>query len=145
MNVIASAMWVLFLFSLCFGPDFGGFIGSLNYVFLINIKVDDLQGTIPKLLFAIFQMTFAGITLALASGYVVERIKFSFWAIFSILWLTLVFAPLAHWVCGGGFLGGMGALDFAGGTVVHINADISELILALLAGKRRDYGKIAII
>lgn len=142
---IASALWVLFLFSLSFGSDIGGFIGTLDHVFLINIKVDDLQGTIPKLLFTTFQMTFAGITLALVSGSVVERIKFSFWVIFSILWLTLVYGPVAHWVWGGGFLGGMGALDFAGGTVVHINAGISGLVLALLAGKRRDYGKTAII
>lgn len=142
---IASILWVMFLFSLSFGPDISGFIGSLNHIFLLNIKVTDLQGTIPKLLFATFQMTFAGITLALISGSVVERIKFSFWLLFSILWLTLVYAPLAHWVWGGGFLSSMGALDFAGGTVVHINAGISGLVLAFLAGKRRDYGKTAII
>jgi len=142
---IASILWVMFLFSLSFGPDISGFIGSLSHIFLLNIKVTDLQGTIPKLLFATFQMTFAGITLALISGSVVERIKFSFWLLFSILWLTLVYAPIAHWVWGGGFLSSMGALDFAGGTVVHINAGISGLVLALLAGKRRDYGKTAII
>lgn len=142
---IASILWVMFLFSLSFGPDISGFIGSLSHIFLLNIKVTDLQGTIPKLLFATFQMTFAGITLALISGSVVERIKFSFWLLFSILWLTLVYAPIAHWVWGGGFLSSMGALDFAGGTVVHINAGISGLVLAFLAGKRRDYGKTAII
>lgn len=142
---IASILWVMFLFSLSFGPDISGFIGSLSHIFLLNIKVTDLQGTIPKLLFATFQMTFDGITLALISGSVVERIKFSFWLLFSILWLTLVYAPIAHWVWGGGFLSSMGALDFAGGTVVHINAGISGLVLAFLAGKRRDYGKTAII
>lgn len=142
---VASVLWVVFLFSLAFGPDIGGVIGSLDYVFFSNMKVSDLQGTIPKILFAVFQMTFAGITLALVSGSIVERVKFGFWMIFSVLWLTLVYAPIAHWVWGGGFIGAMGALDFAGGTVVHINAGVTGLVLALLAGKRRDYGKTAII
>lgn len=142
---IASVLWVFFLFSLAFGPDIGGIIGSLDYAFFNNIKVSDLQGSIPKILFATFQMTFAGITLALVSGSIVERVKFSFWLIFGVLWLIFVYAPIAHWVWGGGFIGSMGALDFAGGTVVHINAGVTGLILALLAGKRRDYGKTAII
>lgn len=142
---VASVLWVVFLFSLAFGPDIGGVIGSLDHLFFNNMKVSDLQGTIPKILFAVFQMTFAGITLALVSGSIVERVKFGFWMIFSVLWLTLVYAPIAHWVWGGGFIGAMGALDFAGGTVVHINAGVTGLVLALLAGKRRDYGKTAII
>ncbi len=142
---LASVLWVMFLFSLAFGPDIGGVIGGLNYAFFSNMKVTDLQGTIPKILFAVFQMTFAGITLALVSGSIVERVRFGFWMIFSILWLILVYAPIAHWVWGGGFIGAMGALDFAGGTVVHINAGVTGLVLALLAGKRRDYGKTAII
>lgn len=142
---VASILWIVFLFSLSFGDDIGGVIGNLKYFLFSNISVSDLQGTIPKSLFAVFQMTFAGITVALISGSVVERITFKFWMIFSILWLIFVYAPVAHWVWGGGFIGSMGALDFAGGTVVHINAGVTGLVLALLAGKRRDYGKTAII
>ncbi|WP_041223516.1 ammonium transporter [Deferribacter desulfuricans] len=142
---LASVLWVIILFSLAFGHDVGGLIGGLDYIFFKNVGINDIQGTIPKILFAIFQMTFAGITLALISGSVVERIKFSFWIVFGVLWLIVVYAPVAHWVWGGGFIGKMGALDFAGGTVVHINAGISGLVLALLVGKRRDYGKTAII
>ncbi|MCA1933137.1 MAG: ammonium transporter [Calditerrivibrio sp.] len=142
---VASILWIVFLFSLSFGEDIGGVIGNLKYFLFNNIGVSDLQGTIPKSLFAVFQMTFAGITVALISGSVVERITFKFWMIFSVLWLTFVYAPVAHWVWGGGFIGSMGALDFAGGTVVHINAGVTGLVLALLAGKRRDYGKTAII
>jgi len=144
--VIASILWVILLFSLTFGPDIGGIIGGLDYSFMNNIKITDIQGTIPKFVFVVFQMTFAGITLALISGSIVERIKFGFWIIFSFLWLILVYGPIAHWVWGGGFIATkIGALDFAGGTVVHINAGVSGLTLALLAGKRRDYGKTAII
>ncbi|MBZ4642959.1 MAG: ammonium transporter, Amt family [Deferribacteres bacterium] len=143
---IASLLWVIILFSLSFGSDIGGIIGGFDYVFFKNIKVTDVEGGIPKIIFAVFQMTFAGITVALISGSIVERVKFGFWVIFSTLWLILVYAPVAHWVWGGGFIGTkIGALDFAGGTVVHINAGVSGLVLALLAGKRRDYGRTAII
>lgn len=142
---LASVLWVIFLFSLAFGDDVNGIIGNLKYVFFNNISVTDVQGTIPKTLFAVFQMTFAGITVALISGSVVERIKFSFWVVFSILWLIFGYTPVAHWVWGGGFIGSMGALDFAGGTVVHINAGVTGLTLAILSGKRRDYGRTAII
>lgn len=142
---IASILWVVILFTLSFGDDVNGIIGNLKYIFFNNMSVTDVQGTIPKTLFAIFQMTFAGITLALISGSVVERIKFKFWIIFSVLWLIFGYAPVAHWVWGGGFIGSMGALDFAGGTVVHINAGVTGLTLAILAGRRRDYGKTAII
>lgn len=142
---IASILWVVLLFSLAFGPDIGGIIGGTEYLFFNNIKVTDLQGSIPKILFASFQMTFAGITLALISGSIVERVKFSFWLVFGSLWLIFAYAPIAHWVWGGGFIGSMGALDFAGGTVVHINAGVSGLVLAILIGKRKDYGKTAII
>jgi len=141
----ASVLWILFIYSLAFGDDFGGVIGGFNYILFHNIKITDIEGTIPKILFATFQMTFAGIALALVSGSVVERIKFSFWMIFGVLWLTFVYAPITHWVWGGGFIGNMGALDFAGGTVIHINAGVTGLVLALLSGKRRDYGKTAII
>jgi len=140
---IASVAWVLWGYTLAFGTDVGGLIGGLDKLFMKGITPETLSGTIPELLFAAFQGTFAAITVALASGAVVERLKFSTWFIFSILWVTVVYSPVAHWVWGGGFLSHDGALDFAGGTVVHINAGIAGLILALLVGKRRGYGKTA--
>ena len=140
---IASVVWVLWGYTLAFGTDVGGLIGGLDKLFMKGITPETLRGTIPELLFAAFQGTFAAITVALASGAVVERLKFSTWFIFSILWVTVVYSPVAHWVWGGGFLSHDGALDFAGGTVVHINAGIAGLILALLVGKRRGYGKTA--
>ncbi len=140
---IASILWVIYLYSLIFHGNIGGFIGDLGNFFMSGIGVKDVTGTIPTFLFAAFQMTFAGITIALVSGSVVERTKFSWWLVFAVLWLTFVYAPVAHWVWGGGFLAKMGALDFAGGTVVHINAGVTGLILALLIGKRKGFGKTA--
>lgn len=142
---IASVVWVLWGYTLAFGPDIGGFIGGLDKIFMKGIGVETLSGSIPELLFAAFQGTFAAITVALASGSVIERLKFSTWFIFTILWVTVVYAPVAHWVWGGGFLGNDGALDFAGGTVVHINAGIAGLVMALLLGKRKGYGKAAFL
>lgn len=144
---VASVVWVLWAYSLAFGTDISGIIGSLDHVFLLNISVNDIwsTGNIPTLLFVAFQMTFAAITVALASGSVIERMKFQFWLLFVVLWITVVYAPIAHWVWGGGFLAKLGALDFAGGTVVHINAGIAGLVLALLLGKRVDYGKKALL
>ncbi|ADY72689.1 ammonium transporter [Desulfurobacterium thermolithotrophum DSM 11699] len=140
---VASVVWVLWGYTLAFGPDIGGFIGGLEKVFMKGVGVETLSGTIPEFLFAAFQGTFAAITVALASGAVIERLKFSTWFIFTVLWVTVVYAPVAHWVWGGGFLGNDGALDFAGGTVVHINAGIAGLVMALLLGKRKGYGKTA--
>ncbi len=139
---IASIVWVLWAYSLAFGTDIGGYIGSLT-LFLSNIKVTDIwaTGNIPTLLFVAFQMTFAAITVSLASGSAIERMKFSTWMVFVVLWVTVVYAPIAHWVWGGGFLAKDGALDFAGGTVVHINAGVAGLVLALMLGKRKDHGK----
>ncbi len=139
---IASIVWVLWAYSLAFGADVSGVIGSLT-LFLSDVKVTDIwaTGNIPTLLFVAFQMTFAGITVALASGSAIERLKLSTWMIFVVLWITVVYAPIAHWVWGGGFLAKDGALDFAGGTVVHINAGVAGLVLALMLGKRKDYGK----
>lgn len=97
-----------------------------------------LAPTIPAFIYIAFQLTFAAITVALISGAVVERMKFSAWMIFVALWVSLVYVPIAHWVWGGGFLSKLGALDFAGGTVVHINSGIAALALALLLGKRKD-------
>jgi len=140
---IASVVWVMWGYTLAFGSDIGGFIGGLEKIFMKGIGVETLSGTIPEFLFAAFQGTFAGITVALASGAVIERLKFSTWFIFTVLWVTVVYAPVTHWVWGGGFLGNDGALDFAGGTVVHINAGIAGLVMALLLGKRKGYGKTA--
>ncbi|HOI83052.1 MAG TPA: ammonia channel protein, partial [Campylobacterales bacterium] len=139
---IASIVWVLWAYSLAFGADVGGVIGSLT-LFLSDIKVTDIwaTGNIPTLLFVAFQMTFAAITVALASGAAIERLKLSTWMIFVVIWVTVVYAPIAHMVWGGGMLAKDGALDFAGGTVVHINAGVAGLVLALMLGKRKDYGK----
>ncbi len=144
--VLASLVWVFWAYSLAFGTDVGGFIGSLDNVMLSGIGVNDLWsvGNIPTLLFVAFQMTFAAITVSLASGSVIERMKFSTWMIFVVLWVSVVYAPIAHWVWGGGFIAGWGVLDFAGGTVVHINAGVAGLVLAYLLGKRSDYDKIAL-
>jgi Amt family ammonium transporter len=135
---IASVVWVIYGYSLAFGTDIGGIIGSPEKLFLSGVDIESLEGTIPELLFVAFQGTFAAITLALISGSYIERMKFSAWLIFSILWVSLVYVPIAHWVWGGGFLAKLGALDFAGGTVVHINAGIAGLVGALILGKRKD-------
>jgi len=135
---IASVVWVIYGYSLAFGTDVGGVIGSPEKLFLSGVDVKSLQGTIPEFLFVAFQGTFAAITVALISGSYVERMKFSAWLLFSILWVSLVYVPVAHWVWGNGFLAKLGALDFAGGTVVHINAGIAGLVGALILGKRKD-------
>lgn len=135
---IVSVLWVVYGYTLAFGTDVSGFIGSMDKFFLKGVATDSLTGTIPEFVFIVFQLTFAAITVALASGAYIERMKFSAWIIFSVLWLTFVYVPVAHWVWGGGFLAKQGALDFAGGTVVHINAGIAALVGALILGKRRD-------
>lgn len=135
---LVSVLWVVYGYTLAFGSDIGGVIGSLEKFFLGGVTVDSLSGTYPEFIFIVFQLTFAAITVALVSGAWIERIKFSAWILFTILWLTLVYSPVAHWVWGGGFLAEAGALDFAGGTVVHINAGIAALVGALVLGKRRD-------
>lgn len=135
---LASVVWVFYGYTLAFGQDIGGVIGSPSKLFLQGVGIESLQGTIPELLFVMFQLTFAAITVALASGSFVERMKFSSWVLFVILWVSLVYVPVAHWVWGGGFLAKDGALDFAGGTVVHINAGIAGLVGALILGRRKD-------
>ena len=140
---IASVIWVVWGYSLAFGSDTAGIIGSFEYLLLAGFTPDSIQGSIPSYVFILFQMTFAGITLALVIGSIVDRMKFSAWIIFSILWVTLVYCPVAHWAWGGGWMGKMGALDFAGGTVVHINAGVAGLVLSLVLGKRIGYGKEA--
>lgn len=140
---LASVIWMMWGYSLAFGPSQAGIVGGLRYFFLAGINVDSVSGTIPTFVFILFQMTFAGITVALVLGAVVDRIKFSSWIVFTVLWVTLVYSPVAHWAWGGGWMGSMGALDFAGGTVVHINAGVAGLVLALFLGKRIGYGKEA--
>jgi len=130
-------------YTLAFGPDKGGIIGGLDNLFLAGIGVNSLTGSIPTYVFALFQMTFACITVALVLGSIVDRMKFSSWIVFTILWVTFIYCPIAHWVWGGGWMGNMGALDFAGGTVVYINAGVAGLVLALVVGKRIGYGKEA--
>ena len=140
---LASIIWMMWGYSLAFGPSKAGIVGGLENLFLAGINVNSLSGSIPTYVFALFQMTFAGITVALVLGSVVDRMKFSAWIIFAVLWVTFIYCPIAHWVWGGGWMGNMGALDFAGGTVVHINAGVAGLVLALVLGKRIGYGKEA--
>ncbi len=138
---IVSFLWIVYGYTLSFNSDIGGIIGSPAKILLAGVGVNsitDLARTIPELIYVVYQLTFAAITVALASGAYIERMKFSAWVLFSVLWLTLVYIPVAHWVWGGGFLAKLGALDFAGGTVVHINAGIAALVGALVLGKRRD-------
>ena len=140
---LGSVVWVLWGYTLAFGTDIGGFVGGFDHLFMAGIGVSDVEGSIPKLVFALFQMTFAAITVALVLGAVVDRMKFSSWIVFSILWLTFIYSPIAHWAWGGGWMGEMGALDFAGGNVVHINAGVAGLVACLMLGKRLGYGKEA--
>ncbi|RMH79705.1 MAG: ammonium transporter [Acidobacteria bacterium] len=135
---LVSVLWVLYGYSLAFNTDISGIIGSPSKLFLSGVNIKSLQGTIPEFIFVVFQLTFASITVALINGSYIERMKFSAWVLFSILWVSLVYVPIAHWVWGGGFLAKLGALDFAGGTVVHINAGIAGLVGALLLGRRKE-------
>ncbi len=145
---VAIVVWILWGYSIAFTDGEGALyavIGDLSKFLLNGVDYKALSGTYPEWVFVAFQSTFAAITIALASGAVIERMKFSTWIVFSILWITFVYAPIAHIVWGGGFLFDAGALDFAGGTVVHINAGVTGLVLALLLGKRKDYKKTAIL
>ena len=146
---IITLEWVLWGYSMSFGPDIGGIIGGLDWFGLKGVGMTpspDYGSTIPHLAFMIFQCMFAIITPALITGAFAERMKFTAFLIFTLLWATLVYNPLCHWVWGvGGWMGKMGALDFAGGTVVHISSGISALAAALLIGKRLGYGTTAYI
>ena len=135
---IISVLWVAFGYQFAFGNDIYGLIGSPTNFFLQGIGLDDLNGTIPTLLFVMFQCAFAGITCAIMSGALVGRMKTRAWVIFVPIWALLVYVPIAHWVWGGGWLMQLGALDFAGGAVVHINSGISALAVALVLGKRKN-------
>ncbi|MFL5595083.1 MAG: ammonium transporter [Gemmatimonadaceae bacterium] len=135
--------WALVGYSLAFS-DGSGLLGALRFAFLNNVRVEP-HGTIPHILFVAYQGTFAIITAALISGAIVERMRFGPYLTFVTLWSIVVYAPIAHWVWGGGWLATLGALDFAGGTVVHINAAAAALVIALVLGTRKDYARQAII
>jgi len=138
---VTSIIWVLYGYQFAFGADIMGLIGSPVNLLMNGVGVNTaaaLAPTIPDFLYIAFQLTFAAITVALISGAVVERMKFSAWLAFIVLWVSLVYVPVAHWVWGGGFLAQLGALDFAGGTVVHINSGVAALALVYLLGKRKD-------
>ena len=140
--VIATIIWILWGYSLTFGDDILGVVGNLKYLFLNGISYLDLKSSgYPSYVFITFQGTFAAITVAIASGSIIERTKFSTWILFVILWVTFVYAPVAHMIWGGGFLYNDGALDFAGGTVVHMNGGLAGLVAAIMIGKRRGYPK----
>jgi Amt family ammonium transporter len=144
---LISVQWVVWGYSLSFGQDVGGVVGAFNYLGLAGVGQEP-NGTIPHLVFMMFQGMFAVITVALITGAFAERLitgafaermKFSALVLFAIIWATLVYDPLCHWVWGGGWLGALGALDFAGGTVVHISSGVSALVAAMVIGKRRGY------
>ena len=139
---IVSIIWFVYGYDLTFGSDIWGFFGAIsNPLFSGVVESNSLSTyapTIPTGLYAVFQMTFAAITVALISGAVVERMKFSAWLAFIPIWATLVYMPIAHWMWGGGWLAQMGALDFAGGTVVHVNCGMAALALVLLLGARKN-------
>ncbi len=138
---IVSILWVIYGYTFAFGNDISGVIGEPVKLFLTGVGINsitDAAKTIPEYIFIVYQLTFAAITVALVSGALIERMKFSAWILFCVLWMTFAYLPVAHWVWGGGFLAKLGALDFAGGTVVHINAGIAALISALMLGKRWD-------
>ncbi len=142
---LVSIQWVLLGYSLAFGPDIGGFIGNLDYLGLNNVGMEpgSYSSAIPGLLYMVFQLVFATVTMAIITSGFAERIKFSAFLIFALLWTTIVYDPLAHWVWGGGWAAQFGALDFAGGTVVHISSGFAALALALVIGKRVGFGKYA--
>jgi Amt family ammonium transporter len=136
---VVTLLWVFYLYALAFGDDVNGIIGDLGKAFMAGITKDSIKGVIPETVFSMFQLTFAIITPALVVGAFAERMKFSALLWFMALWVTFVYAPVAHWVWGGGWLGQLGVLDFAGGTVVHINAGVAGLVAALVMGKRNGY------
>ncbi|NOZ36990.1 MAG: ammonium transporter [Gammaproteobacteria bacterium] len=138
-TALMTILWVIYGYSIAFGGE-GAYWGGLSKMFLNGVTVDSMSGSIPETVFMVFQMTFAIITPALIVGAFAERMKFSAMLIFMAIWLTVIYAPITHWVWGaGGWLGNKGILDFAGGTVVHINAGIAGLVAAIMLGKRKGY------
>ncbi len=144
---VATIVWVVVGYSLSFGTDAGGLIGGLDYLFLAGVGMEPGGPTanLPHLAFMIFQCMFAVITPALITGAFAERIKFGPFVVFSVLWLLFVYSPMCHWVWGGGWMGAMGALDFAGGAVVHMSSGAAALAATFCLGKRKGYGSEAFI
>ena len=142
---LASIIWFAYGYGLAFGDggSMNKWVGSIGDLFMSNVSRDSMSGTIPETVFAMFQMTFAIITPALVVGGFAERMKFSAMLWFTAFWLTVVYAPVCHWVWGGGWLGDMGLLDFAGGTVVHINAGVAAIVAALVLGNRKGFETVA--
>jgi len=140
---VVSLIWVVYGYSLAFGPDHYGVIGDFSLLGLqgVTLAPGPYSKTIPDLLFCAFQLMFAIITPALISGAIAERMKFSAYLLFITLWSSLVYLPICHWVWGGGWLAKLGALDFAGGTVIHINSGIAALVAAIMLGKRKGWGR----
>jgi len=141
--VSISILWLIVGYSIAFGPSESAYWGGLSRMFFSGIDINSMSGDIPETVFAAFQMTFAIITPALIVGAFVERIKFSSMLIFSVLWTLVVYFPVANWVWGGGWLGSMGLIDFAGGTVVHVTAGVGALVTALVIGQRKEFGQTA--
>lgn len=139
---LATITWMIIAYSIAFGDggSLNTYIGGLDKMFLNHVGKDTLNGTIPESVFITFQMTFAIITPALIMGAIADRMKFSSMIVFIVAWLIVVYAPITHWVWGGGFLSDAGVLDFAGGTVVHINSGVAGLVACLMLGKRKGYG-----
>ncbi len=144
-TALMTILWVIYGYNLAFGDggSMNAFWGGFGNLFLAGMGVDSMSGTIPESVFMTFQMTFAIITPALIVGAFAERMKFSALLLFMGVWLTIVYAPICHWVWGGGWLGEHGVMDFAGGTVVHINAGVAGLVAALVLGKRKGFGTTA--
>jgi Amt family ammonium transporter len=141
---VVSVLWLAYAYSLAFGPG-NDWLGGLGKAFMAGVDAGSLQGDIPETVYAMFQLTFAIITPALVVGAFAERMKFSAMLLFSAVWVTVVYAPIAHWVWGGGWLGKMGLLDFAGGTVVHISAGVASLVAALVVGRRHGFPETAML
>ena len=143
---LVSIQWVVMGYSLAFGPDVGGFIGNLDFLGLngVGMEAGSYSPAIPGLLYMVFQLVFATVTMAIVTSAFAERIKFSAYLVFALLWTTIVYDPLAHWVWGGGWAAQFGSIDFAGGTVVHISSGFAALALALVIGKRVGFGQYAL-
>ena len=142
---LVSIQWVLFGYSLAFGPDVGGFVGNLSNLGLTGVSMNaagPYSPLVPGMLYMVFQLVFATVTMAIVTSGFAERIKFSSYLVFALIWTTIVYDPLAHWVWGGGWTSQFGAIDFAGGTVVHISSGFAALALALVIGKRVGYGRV---
>jgi Amt family ammonium transporter len=141
-----SVLWVTLGYTLAFGAGgIDGWIGGLEKAFLSTVTVDSLSGTIPESVFVVFQLTFAAITPALIVGGFAERMNFAAMLIFCLLWTLFAYVPVAHWVWGGGWLSAMGVMDFAGGTVVHVNAGVAALVAAIVLGRRRGFPQTAML